>query len=1003
MKKKLIGIIALMLLTTLALSSCSVVDTVVDFVKVQLAPTVKIDAEPLAAEKIIDFENGANHDLFTESDGWSNGDVFNVVWKEKNVKYENQVMKLGITEEKATAWLNDAEVEFNYTAGESRSQLYYGYGDYEVSMKPSANPGTASTFFICTGPYDVKNGVKNPHDEIDIEFLGKDTTKVQFNFFVNGKGGNEFMYDLGFDATEGFHEYGFRWTETSITWFVDNEPVYMVTTDASAPKWAKNVKIVEAIPSTAGRILANYWCGNQDAWGWMGVYNGEVNDQGTEYKWFATSAQGAPLNSPAPDDSENNGNENENDNTPKYESFELWIGEGSPYEKEMIDSKTWKVYYTNLVGNYQCVGTWMQDVMRYNDKAFVTITNHGTASVKMLVQVQGSNGVTIGELFDEIPAGESKALEIEYTATEASGVASNLILFVDSAYENDDTARTGSVTIGNLYFTKATTDGGNEPGEGGTPVDPNPDPKPETPTSGNLTLDFGEFSTTIGGNVSDGYGVNVEENNVIDVVYTNIVGDSYKNIWANVSEIAGRATTFSVKVKNYGDAPVKVRIDIESQTKTSPNTTCCNVSATQDGNGVYTDTEWGGSMFEIAAGATATLEVVYDPSKLPTNVKIMIDSSTYQDSATYAGHVEFFELNFSGEYTPEDPGEQPGGGDDPNPPAEDKNHNKLTFVTGTYTIDPNNVSTETLNVSYANIPGGTYSNICANVADFANDFNTFKVTIKNNGDAEVLVRIDLKATNVVGNTNVCNTTSNGGGSWTDLEWGGSFVKVAPGAEVEVTVSYKSNHGEGKDFGAVEELLIYFDTSTYGDTNTYSGNLTLSGYGFYVVEEGGDDSSEQPGGGEGGETTDPVPEFNGLWVEFKSDNSEYAIDTLGAESAPYVNSVKVTYSNLTPTWQNVNVWLEDKWAEHTILELKITNNGAVEANVFVKIEDASAAELKSENKAIKAGETVTYYLEFAGGAKMIYFFIDSTNMAAAGPNSGDITISEIKLGKVVAAE
>ena len=624
MKKRLIGIIALMLLTTLALSSCSVVDTVVDFVKVKLAPTVKIDAEPLAAEKIIDFENGANHDLFTESDGWSNGDVFNVVWKEKNVKYENKVMKLGITEEKATAWLNDAEVEFNYTAGESRSQLYYGYGDYEVSMKPSANPGTASTFFICTGPYDEKNGVKNPHDEIDIEFLGKDTTKVQFNFFVNGKGGNEFMYELGFDAAEGFHEYGFRWTETSITWFVDNEPVYMVTTDASAPKWAKNVKIVEAIPSTAGRILANYWCGNQDAWGWMGVYNGEVKDQGTEYKWFATSAQGAPLNPPAPDDSENNGNENENDNTPKYESFELWIGEGSPYEKEMIDSKTWKVYYTNLVGNYQCVGTWMQDVMRYNDKAFVTITNHGTASVKILVQVQGSNNVTIGELFDEIPAGESKALEIEYTATEASGVASNLILFVDSAYENDDTARTGSVTIGNLYFTKTTTDGGNEPGEGGTPEDPNQD----TDIQLNFWTSSDDYTAT---------GHNIKYNGA---------GNSYSCAGADIASFATGKTTFTVTITNNGPSDSRVRIDIQGEKKVG-NHTVINTGAT--GGDVWTDFEWGGSSVTVAAGQSVTLVIEYDVNTergVPTNLIVFVDSARGDDN-TYNSDVTLSGMSFS--------------------------------------------------------------------------------------------------------------------------------------------------------------------------------------------------------------------------------------------------------------------------------------------------------------------------------------------------------------------
>lgn len=67
-------------------------------------------------------------------------------------------------------------------------------------MQPISNPGVVSSFFTYTGPSD-----NNPWDEIDIEFLGKDTTKVQFNYYTNGVGGHEFLYDLGFDASESYH------------------------------------------------------------------------------------------------------------------------------------------------------------------------------------------------------------------------------------------------------------------------------------------------------------------------------------------------------------------------------------------------------------------------------------------------------------------------------------------------------------------------------------------------------------------------------------------------------------------------------------------------------------------------------------------------------------------------------------------------------------------------------------------------------------------------------
>lgn len=92
------------------------------------------------------------------------------------------------------------------------------------------------------------------------EFLGKDTTKVQFNYFTDGKGNHEFLYDLGFDASEEFHTYGFDWQADSITWYVDGEAVYTAT---------------ENIPSTPGKIMMNVWPGT-GVDGWLNAFDGTV-------------------------------------------------------------------------------------------------------------------------------------------------------------------------------------------------------------------------------------------------------------------------------------------------------------------------------------------------------------------------------------------------------------------------------------------------------------------------------------------------------------------------------------------------------------------------------------------------------------------------------------------------------------------------------------------------------------------------------------------------------
>ena len=124
------------------------------------------------------------------------------------------VMAMGIGASLAPASVAFADSPYcgtpgiNYSGAEFRTfnQNRYHYGLYEVCMKPAKSDGIVSSFFTYTGPYDEP---KTQWDEIDIEFLGKDTAKVQFNYYVDSKGGHEYLYDLGFDASEDFHVYAF--------------------------------------------------------------------------------------------------------------------------------------------------------------------------------------------------------------------------------------------------------------------------------------------------------------------------------------------------------------------------------------------------------------------------------------------------------------------------------------------------------------------------------------------------------------------------------------------------------------------------------------------------------------------------------------------------------------------------------------------------------------------------------------------------------------------------
>lgn len=140
-----------------------------------------------------------------------------------------------------------------FSIAEVRSRDLYGYGRYEVIMQPGKGSGLVTAFFTYTGPY-----VGDPHDEIDIEFLGKDLTKIHFNYWRNGSRGNYKTFDLPFDAGDAPHLYGFEWRPDKVTWFVDGQ-VYHET--------ELNDRHVPIMP---GRLYMSHWTGQPGMQAWHG-------------------------------------------------------------------------------------------------------------------------------------------------------------------------------------------------------------------------------------------------------------------------------------------------------------------------------------------------------------------------------------------------------------------------------------------------------------------------------------------------------------------------------------------------------------------------------------------------------------------------------------------------------------------------------------------------------------------------------------------------------------
>lgn len=208
-------------------------------------------------EKIVRFSQGGSSE-FVWADGYSNGNMFNCTWRKSSASVKDGVMSMSVSKEGS-----------GYAGAEYRSKSKYSYGFYSVCMKPAKCSGVVSSFFTYTN--------EPVWDEIDIEFLGKDTSVVQFNFYTNGKGNSEFVFNLGFDASLDFHEYAFDWTPNGIVWYVDGVAVYRATATAQ-----------KALPSHSMQIMMNVWngIGVDD---WLGALDANALPATAQYKWFAYS------------------------------------------------------------------------------------------------------------------------------------------------------------------------------------------------------------------------------------------------------------------------------------------------------------------------------------------------------------------------------------------------------------------------------------------------------------------------------------------------------------------------------------------------------------------------------------------------------------------------------------------------------------------------------------------------------------------------------------------
>jgi beta-glucanase (GH16 family) len=212
---------------------------------------------PTAQASFTDLLSGFDSTRWTMADRWANGSPFDNGWLADHLTFQG-----GLLDDRLD---NVASSGQPYSSGEYRTTGYYGYGCYEASFKPVAQSGVVSSFFTFAGPYD--NGGNGKHNEIDVEFLGWDTSRIQLNFWANDDAyasSHEVLIPLWFDPTALFHRYGFRWTSKSIAWFVDGKLVHEFFDGANDP--------IPKAAESLQKIMVNVWPVDDTASLWAGTF-----------------------------------------------------------------------------------------------------------------------------------------------------------------------------------------------------------------------------------------------------------------------------------------------------------------------------------------------------------------------------------------------------------------------------------------------------------------------------------------------------------------------------------------------------------------------------------------------------------------------------------------------------------------------------------------------------------------------------------------------------------
>ncbi len=161
-----------------------------------------------------------------------------------------------------------------YRGVEMRSRDTLTYGKVEASARFAGGSAVVSSLVLIYTPWPPDDW-----NELDIEFLGKNTDQIQFNHMVNippadpQTGHVQFpqRVTLGFNPAAGFHTYSIEWVPGEARFYVDGTLSHTATREMARMVLPQN-------------ILLTIWA--SDSSGWAGPVDTSTAPTSVEYDWI---------------------------------------------------------------------------------------------------------------------------------------------------------------------------------------------------------------------------------------------------------------------------------------------------------------------------------------------------------------------------------------------------------------------------------------------------------------------------------------------------------------------------------------------------------------------------------------------------------------------------------------------------------------------------------------------------------------------------------------------